>query len=93
MKINIEIVRLLINEELSELSEMDKSTISRSIEHLMSDVEIDEIWKEKLKEQGVSLERYVFDGVVKFMNYKEYTASDLWNHEDDCEIFDCIHMY
>ena len=90
-KINMYIVRILINEELFELSDMDKNTICNAIEHLMSDVETDEIWEERLDCKGETLERYVFDGIIKFMNNNEFTADELWNYEDDCEIFDCIH--
>lgn len=90
-KLDMEVVRLLINDELYELSESDRNTIFDSIYHLMCDVEIDDIWEQRLINTDKSLERYVYDGVVNFMKERNLIANELWNFEDDCKIFDFIH--
>ena len=90
---NMEVVRLLINEEMHELSQDDKNIMSDSIYYLMDDVEINSIWMDRINELDITLERYVFNGVVRFMKERDYTPVDLWRHEDDCEIFDCIHRF
>lgn len=90
-KINMETIRLLINEEMCELSQDDKNIMFNSIYHLMVDVEIDSIWVKNLKKLDTTLERYVFNGVIRFMKERDYTPIDLWKHDDDCEIFDSIH--
>ena len=90
-KLDMKVVRLLINDELYELSEYDRNTIFDSIYHLMCDVEIDDIWEQRLINTDKSLERYVFDGVVNFMKERNLTADELWNFEDDCRIFDFIY--
>ena len=89
--INMQTIKLLIDNELYELSQADKNTIYNAIYHLMDDIEISDIWEGYIKEQDKSLERYVFDGVIGFMKYKNYNADNLYNHEDDCEIFEFIH--
>lgn len=92
-KIDISIVKSFIEEELSELSRADKDTIFCSINWLMKDLEIDEYWVNNAQKQEKSLERYVFDGVVEFMRLKEINADELYNYEDELEIFDCIHGF
>ena len=89
--LNMNAIKQLINIEVYKLSPTEKNTLLNAIFHLMSDVEIDDFWKERISKKGKSLERYVFDGVVSFMKNKDYTVNELWNHEDDCEIFDYIH--
>lgn len=90
-KANMDIVKLLIEDELSELSRVDKDTILRSIEWLITDLEIDDYWINRASSQDKSLEKYIFDGVVGFMEENQLTADELYNHEDQTEIFDYIH--
>ena len=91
--INMDTVRLLINEELYESSSADRDTICDAVDYLMDGVEIDDKWSEKLQSQDITLEMYVVEGIIKFMSEREYTADDLWNHEDYFEILNCIHEY
>ena len=90
-KVNMEIIRLLIEDELYDFSRSDKDTIYNSINWFMTDLEIDEIWINNCNKQDKSLERYVFDGVIGFMKENNLTPYELYNYEDETEIFDYIH--
>ena len=90
-KIDMSIIKTFIEDELYDLSRVDKDTIFNAINWLMTDLEIDEAWSNNARNQDKSLERYVFDGVIEFMNSKDINADELYNYEDELEIFDCIH--
>lgn len=92
-KIDMNIINTFINDELYELSQADKNTISNSIYYLMDGIEIDDTWEENLSKTNKSLERYVFDGVINFIKVKDLTADELYNYEDDCDIWDCMHGF
>lgn len=92
-KIDMSIIKTFIEDELYDLSRADKDTVFSAINWLMTDLEVDEIWVDNAKNQDKSLERYVFDGVIEFMNYKDINADELYNYEDELEIFDCIHGF
>ncbi len=91
--INMDTIRLLIDEELYKSSSADKDTICDAVDYLMDGIEIDDKWSEKLQSQDMTLEMYIVDGIIKFMSERGYTADNLCNHEDYCEILNCIHEY
>ena len=72
-KINMETIKLLIDDELYDFSRADKDTIYNSINWLLTDLEIDETWIDNSNRQDKSLERYIFDGVVGFMKENNIT--------------------
>ena len=92
-KIDMSIIRTFIENELYNLSRADRDTIFNTIDWLITDLEIDEVWINNTEKQDKSLERYIFDGVIEFMNSKDINADELYNYEDELEIFDCIHGF
>lgn len=92
-KINMDTVRLLVNDEFYKCSNADKNTICDAIDYLMENIKIDNKYLEKLKSLDISLESYIVEGVVKYMAENEYSADDFWNHEDYSEVIERIHEY
>ena len=92
-KIDMSVIKTFIEDELYDLSRADKDTVFSAIDWLITDLEIDEVWINNTEKQDKSLERYIFDGVIEFMNSKDINADELYNYEDELEIFDCIHGF
>lgn len=92
-KIDMSIIRTFIEDELCDLSRADRDIIFNAINWLITDLEIDEAWINNAQNQDKSLERYIFDGVVEFIRSKDINADELYNYEDEVEIFDCIHGF
>ena len=90
-KVNMETIKLLVEDELYDFSRADKNTIYDSINWLLTDLEIYEAWIVNSNKQDKSLERYIFDGVIEFMKDNNITPDELYNYEDQTEIFDYIH--
>ena len=85
------IIKTFIEDELYDLSRADKDTVFSATNWLITDLEIDEIWINNAENQDKSLEKYIFDGVVEFMLSRAINADELYNSEDELEIFECIH--
>lgn len=88
--IDMQIVKSLIEGELYELSFSDRITLYTTIIWITTDIDFDEEWIANAQKQEKSVERYLFDGIVDFMQENNLNPYELYNYENEDEIIEFI---
>lgn len=88
--IDMQIVKSLIEDELYELSFSDRITLYTTIIWITTDIDFDEEWIANAQKQEKSVERYLFDGIVDFMQENNLNPYELYNYENEDEIIEFI---